>query len=223
MTPPRRTALPGGVEALWTGRSQGDLGLTAGAGVDDRRRAVVDRPWSYLRQVHGAGCVVVTQAGEPRGADGDALVTARPDAALAVFTADCAPVALASPDGVFAAVHAGWRGLAAGVLEAAVDAMRTLGAADIVAALGPCIRPECYEFSPTDLDMVAARLGDEVRADTASGRAALDLPRAVAASVEAAGARLHSDAGVCTSCSAEHYSHRARAETERQAMAVWRP
>ena len=98
-------------------------------------------------------------------------MSATPGCALAVLTADCAPVALASPEGVFGVAHAGWRGLVAGVLERTVDAMRALGATEIGAVLGPCIRAECYEFGPADLDRVAARLGDGVRATTAVGRA----------------------------------------------------
>ena len=215
--------LPGGVAVAWTGAAEGDLGRGAGAGVDRRRRAVVDRPWSWLHQVHGARCLVADRPGVPAGADGDALVSDRPDVVLAVFTADCAPLALASPEGVMAAVHGGWRGLLAGVVAAAADAMRERGAADIVAALGPCIHAECYEFSPADLDTVAAALGDEVRAGTADGRPALDLPAAVRAAVAAAGARLVADLDVCTACSAGHYSHRARRQAERQAVAVWRP
>ena len=79
--------------------------------------------------------------------------------ALAILTADCASVALGSAEGVFGAVHAGWRGLLAGVVEATVAAMRARGAGDVVGALGPCIHPECYEFSDADLDAVAAAYG----------------------------------------------------------------
>jgi YfiH family protein len=154
---------------------------------------------------------------------GDALVTADADAALAVLTADCAPIALASDEGVIGVVHAGWRGLVAGVVDRGVDAMRALGATDVVAALGPCIHAECYEFSEVDLDAVARELGDGVRALTSAGRPALDVPAAVRVSLAQAGARLVHDVDVCTSCSAEHYSHRARRELERQAVVVWRP
>jgi YfiH family protein len=221
----------GAAEVRFTGRTEGDLGH-AGAWVElhevdsvvaARRRAVIDRPWSWLRQVHGAEVRVVDGPGKCAGEVGDALVTADGDAALAVLTADCAPIALASEEGVIAAVHAGWRGLVAGVVEAAVRAVRDLGATDVVAALGPCIHAECYEFSDADLDVVAAALGDGVRGVTSGGRPALDVPAAVRVALARAGARLVHDADVCTSCSTEHYSHRARAERERQAVVVWRP
>lgn len=214
-------------EVRFTGRAEGDLGAPAGGApsptVDARRRAVVDRPWTWLHQVHGGRVVVVDHPGHRAGEEADAAVTAAPGAALAVFTADCAPVALASPEGVIGAVHAGWRGLVAAVLERAADAMRTLGASRIEAALGPCIHPECYAFAPTDLDRLAQRLGDGVRATTATA-VALDLPAAVRGAVARAGAVLVHDEGVCTSCAGDRYfSHRARREPERQVMVLWRP
>jgi YfiH family protein len=68
---------------------------------------------------------------------------------LAVRVADCAPVLLASRDGrIVAAVHAGWRGVVAGVVPAAIEAMRGLGAAEIVAAVGPCIGQDAFEVGP---------------------------------------------------------------------------
>ena len=221
----------GSAEVRFTGRTEGDLGH-AGAwvevhevdeGVAARRRAVVDRPWSWLRQVHGAEVRVVDGPGKCAGDVGDGLVSADPGAALAVLTADCAPIALASDEGVIGVVHAGWRGLVAGVVDKGVGAMRDLGATDVVAALGPCIHAECYEFSGADLDAVARQLGDGVRGVTSEGRPALDVPAAVRAALERAGARLVHDVDVCTACSTEHYSHRARRELERQAVVVWRP
>jgi hypothetical protein len=192
-----------------------------GSELERRRRALVDRPWSWVTQVHGAGVVVVRDPDQEGGAEGDALVSDHPGACLAVFTADCAPIALASPEGVVGAVHAGWRGLVAGVVDSAAAAMRALGASRVEAALGPCIHPECYEFSPRDLDQVAARLGPAVRARTATGRPALDLPEAVRASLRAADAELVADEDICTACSPAHFSYRARGERQRMALVVW--
>lgn len=214
----------------WTGRAEGDLGIggrhtgSVDPVVADRRAAVLDRPWSWLHQVHGSRVVVVDRAGGGAGEDADALVTTAPDAALAIFTADCAPVALASGEGVIGAVHAGWRGIVGGVLEGAVEAMRRLGATGIEGALGPCIHAECYEFGADDLDAVAARLGDGVRSSTAAGRPSLDVPAAVAAALDRVGVPLvHTDPG-CTACHGDRwYSHRARGDVERQAMVVWLP
>lgn len=191
--------------------------------VERRRRAVLDRPWSWLRQVHGDRVIVVRAPGEGAGEAADAAVSASPDVALAVLTADCAPVALASPEGVLGAVHAGWRGLMAGVLERSVESMRALGATDIGAVLGPCIHPECYEFSEADLERVAARLGDGVRSHTATGAPALDLRAGVRSCLAATGVTALADLGCCTACSPDHYSHRARGDRQRQGLVVWRP
>jgi hypothetical protein len=141
---------------------------------------------------------------------------------LTVFTADCAPIALASPEGLFGAVHAGWRGLTTGVVGSAAQAMRALGASRIEAALGPCIHPECYEFSPADLDRAAVRFGSTVRGVTTTGRPALDLPEAVRVSLRAADVELVADEDICTACSPEHFSYRARGERQRMALVVWR-
>ena len=174
--------------------------------------------------MHGASVVVVDQRTPADGVgEADALITTDRDVAVAVRIADCAPVALAA-DGVAAMVHAGWRGLVAGVLDETVKAMRDLGATSIEAALGPCVHPECYEFGPDDLDTVAARFGERVRSRSATGAPALDMPAAVRAALEALGVRLAHDAAVCTACDAGAYwSHRARGEAQRQAGVVWLP
>ena len=210
---------------VFTDRSHGDFAVGPGDPTDavvTRRRRVVDLPWSWLHQVHGGAVAVVAWPGGRAGEDGDALVTAVPGAVLAVQVADCAPVALTSPEGVVAAVHAGWRGVEAGVVERAVDTMRSLGARDITAVLGPCIRAECYEFGRDDLDRLATRLGRSIEGRTASGRPALDLPAAVRVALDRAGVAALDDTGVCTACSPDHFSHRARGDTSRHVLAVWR-
>ena len=153
---------------------------------------------------------------------GDGLVADVPGVDLAVLTADCAPIALASPEGLAAAVHAGWRGLLLGVVAAAAAALRSRGATEVVGALGPCIHAECYEFGPADLDAVAAAFGDGVRGRAAGGGPALDLPAAVAAALAGAGVDQVPGADACTSCSpVPYFSHRARADEGRLALLVW--
>ena len=170
--------------------------------------------WVSLHQVHGADVHPADVAGMTcRGAAGapapkaDAAVSAVPGAVLSVLTADCGPVALVAP-GVVAAVHAGWRGIVAGILEAAVTEVRRRSSGPIRAVLGPCIHPECYEFSGHDLDPIAARFGPEVAGRTSDGALALDLPRAVRLALTGAGVTDLTDVGVCTACSADHFSHR---------------
>lgn len=210
-----------GAEVRWTGRHDGDF-ASPDPGVP--WSGLVDMPVCRVRQVHGDRVVVVERPGDGAGEEGDALVTRAPDLALAVVSADCAPIALSSPEGVVAAVHAGWRGLRAGIVERAVEVMRAHGATEVHAALGPCIRVECCEFGPAELDEVATALGAAVRGTATSGAPALDVPAAVSAALARAGAALVHDEGECTSCRADRYfSFRGRRDHGRQAMVVWRP
>lgn len=221
----------GGARVRFTGRAEGDLGHGgAWVAVEDvdpavaaRRRAVLDVPWSWVRQVHGDAVVVVDRPGGGAGETGDAVVAAAPGPALAILTADCAPIAMVADNGVYAAVHAGWKGLQAGVLQRAADTMRAMGAESIAAVLGPCIHAECYEFSEADLAPLAAALGDGVRGVTASGAPALDVPAAVRAVLADAGVELVGDVDICTACSPDHYSYRAAGDMARQSLIVHRP
>ena len=210
--------------AWWTTRADGDLravgpGQTVPAALPTHARL------RRLRQVHGAEVVVVGDgvADTEMALPGDALVSKGSGDVLAVLTADCAAVALASPDGVQAAVHVGWRGLLAGVVEQAVSTMTALGADDVEAGLGPCIGPCCYEFAGPALDDIARRYGPAVRGRTRTGAPALDLGVAVRAALSGTGARLVVDDARCTGCSADAWSFRVRGDEARQALFVWRP
>ncbi|MFN8017882.1 MAG: laccase domain-containing protein [Acidimicrobiales bacterium] len=208
------------VSVRWTTKADGDLAVGGDPAVLARRRAAVaPGPWTWLRQVHGAGVVRVAAPGEHAGAEADAAVTATPGAPIAVHTADCVPVLLLG-DGAVGVVHAGWRGLAAGVIEAACAAMAALGAPATSVTCGPHIRARCYEFGAADLDAVAAACGDVVRSTTAWGTPALDLTAGVQATCDRLELPLH-DTGHCTACSPVHHSHRARGEAGRQALVAW--
>lgn len=207
------------VHWAWTSRADGDFAgdpRLAPMGV----LADAPRPWTWLHQVHGAQVVTVTQPGEHAGTDADAAVTATPGCSLVVRTADCAPIVLEGQRGV-GLVHAGWRGLVAGVVDAAVDALRALDGGPLRAHLGPCIRAGCYEFGEPELAEVSRRFGGEVTATTTWGTPALDLPAAVRSALRAAGAPLVSDDAGCTACDRRWYSYRARGETERMATVAW--
>ena len=218
----------GPASVRFTGRRDGDMGhggeyvFEVKPPVAARRRAVVDLPWTWLRQVHGSDVVHVRSPGDCAGSRADAAVTDSPGCALAVLVADCAPVALASTEGVVGVAHAGWMGLMAGVLERTVERMRDLGATEVRAVLGPCIRPGCYEFGAEPLDRLAARLGEGVRGVTAMGTPALDVPRAVRAALAGVGVAEVADTGRCTACDPGYFSWRARREPERQAVVAWR-
>jgi YfiH family protein len=185
-------------------------------------RAADPATWTCLRQVHGSRVVVATADPPATEPVGDALVATDPGAVLAILTADCGPVALVSP-GAVGAIHAGWRGIAAGVMEKGALRVTELGGGRPRAVLGPCVRPCCYEFSPTDLDLLVARLGPGVAASTAQGRPALDLPAAIAAALARAGVDEVDDVGVCTACSPVHFSHRREGPTGLQVMLVAGP
>jgi copper oxidase (laccase) domain-containing protein len=147
----------------------------------------------------------------------DAAVTAVRGLPLVVQTADCAPVALASDDAL-GVVHAGWPGLLAGVIEAAVARMRAIGHGVIRAALGPCVHADDYEFGRADLDRMVAALGPSVEARTRHGAPALDLPEAVRCALARAGVDDLTDVGVCTFASPDHFSYRRDGVTGRQAL-----
>jgi YfiH family protein len=114
-----------------------------------------------LTQVHGIHVVTATRAWAPgEGERADAMVTERRELALGIITADCAPVLFAdSAGGVVGAAHAGWRGAVAGVLEATLAAMASLGASapEITAVVGPCIAQDSYEVGPDLRDAVLIR------------------------------------------------------------------
>ena len=208
---------------MLSGSADGDLGPLSASrpeALETRRQALVAGRWRWLRQAHGGGVVVLGPEEPCAGRAGDALVSKVPCDPLAVFAADCALVALASPEGLVAAVHVGWRSLLAGVLESAAAVMGSLGATDLEAVLGACIGPECYEFGESDLEALESAYGASVRSRTAKGTAALDLRAGVHRALEAASIRVVAEDGRCTACDPALYSWRGRAETARHALVV---
>ena len=169
-----------------------------------------------LMQVHGTDVVRVTAAwsvGE--GPRADAMVTDRPDIALGIITADCAPVLFADPAaGVVGAAHAGWRGAVAGVLEATLAAMASLGAREIAAVIGPCIHQPSYEVGADLRDAVLARTADGMRffaPGVRDDRWQFDLPGYCAARLSAAGAAVIDCVGIDTlTDDMRFFSHRRR-------------
>ena len=170
------------------------------------------------KQVHGIAVMTVSAAWPAgQGPEADGLVTNRPGLALGVITADCAPVLLHDAQaGVVGAVHAGWRGAAAGVLEQAVAAMMALGASagGIAAVVGPCIAQASYEVGPDLRDAVVASLaeaGGFFAAGRPPDRWQFDLPGYCLARLRAAGILRAQTLGMDTCADAERFfSHRRR-------------
>jgi YfiH family protein len=152
------------------------------------------RPLVRVHQVHG-GKVVAVQAGEEFdvATEADALVTRDPARTLSVRIADCAPVLLASGDGrTVAAVHAGWRGVIAGVVIEAIQAMRLLnvdtGAESIIAAIGPCIGFDAFEVGPEVLEEFTKVFGHSAPISRRpDGKGTVDLREAIRSQLLAAG------------------------------------
>jgi len=210
-------------ESLNLGRLTGD----DGAHVDENRlriAAAVGLPrerFIYGRQVHGA---TVRRASEPPGparpaVEEDGQATALDDAAALVFVADCLPVMLVS-DGAVAALHGGWRGLAAGIVAEGVAALREVGGrGPVTAAIGAGARGCCYEVTEDVQDAFAGVPGAR------AGERNLDLPAIARHRLGDAGVETVHDTGLCTICAGGDlfYSHRRdKGVTGRQAGIVWR-
>jgi YfiH family protein len=198
-------ALPG-ARVVFTDREQGDVREAAGLTTVE---ALAGRVLARGTQVHGTAVRRVAAALEVEEADGQA--TAREDVAVMVQVADCLPVAVAGPGGV-AMLHAGWRGLAAGVLEEGVRALREVGAAGPLAAvIGPGARGCCYE------------VGDEVREAFGLTTRRVDLATIAARRLAAAGVEQIEDVCRCTICDERYFSYRREgAAAGRQAGVAWR-
>lgn len=187
------------------------------------RSALGLRATVTVHQVHGTEVVLVdrdllgswhdgSELGDavPGGSPlrvADALVTTEPLVGLCVRVADCVPVLLSDATAhVVGAAHAGRVGLATGVLEATVAAMRRLGAASIVAHVGPAVCGSCYEVPEAMRAEVAAAV-PETWAVSSWGTPALDLPAGTTAVLERLDCRVVA-AGACTRESPDLHSHR---------------
>ncbi|MDO4904833.1 MAG: peptidoglycan editing factor PgeF [Lautropia sp.] len=220
----------GGVSrGVWAGTPSRADGLNLGSNCGDdpghvaqNRQRIADfigQPVSWLAQVHGRQVFDLDVQEHPlrsvqAAAEADAQVCSRPGIALAVLVADCLPVLLADRQGrVIGAAHAGWRGLAGGVLEATVQRMCShADVDDLVAWLGPCIGPAAFEVGDDVLD---AFLASDAGARTAfrpgaePGKWWADLPLLARRRLSASGVGRIIDSHACT-CSdpTRFYSYR---------------
>jgi polyphenol oxidase len=177
---------------------------------------------TWLRQVHGTRVVDAAKAGDRPEAD--AAVARAPGVVCAVQAADCLPVLLADEAGtVVGAAHAGWRGLAAGVIEAAIDAMQAPGER-LIAWLGPAIGPAHYEVGAEVRDAFLARDLAAAAAFQANraGHWLLDLYAVARQRLAARGVLRVHGGGFCTFSDAARFPSWRRDRTrERIAAFVW--
>lgn len=173
-----------------------------------RRHGIPDR-WAMAHQVHGA--VVVEAAAPGVHGEADAIVSETAGLAVAVLTADCVGVVIGAP-GAVAVAHAGWRGVAAGVVDSARIRLERLGHTPTHAWMGPAIGPCCFEVGPE----VVAALGHRVT--TRAGSVGVDLHGATADQLQ--GLDVTADTR-CTMCSGVFHSHRGSGTDARQATVAW--
>ncbi len=172
-----------------------------------------------LRQVHGADVVVADGPWPGLPPEADAVVTRQPDLPLLVLVADCTPLLLADPvAGVIGAVHAGRPGLLAGIVPAAVHAMRDLGAEDIVAAVGPSVCGRCYEVPEPMRADAAARIPVSATVSW-TGTPAIDIAAGAVAQLASEGIPMTWIPG-CTREDPRLYSYRRNERTGRFAGVV---
>ena len=217
------TRLGGVSQGAFAGLNVGSLVGDAPAAVEANHVALFQafgvRPGRVVtaRQVHGDHVAV---AGAAEGGTTlpatDALITREPGTALLLRFADCLPLLLCDlQHSAIGLVHAGWRGVVAGVVPRAVTALQqNFGChpSDLWAGLGPCIRVCCYEVGSELAEPVRQAFGvcDDLLLEQAGGKWRFDLPAAVRRQLLAAGVQRIEDSGLCTSCRTdEFYSHRA--------------
>jgi len=223
-----------GATALFTGREGGcsappwdsfNLGDHVGdeqESVEGNRLAVIRETGIVallgMEQVHGTEVVFVGapppgRAGFVKAPGCDGLATDVRNLGLMALAADCVPIAIAGP-GIVGVVHAGWRGIAAGVVDNAVGSLVARSTGPLEAAIGPSARGCCYEVSA---DVLAALGLDDPR-----GRALIDLQQQVAKRLEDLRVAVVGRVERCTICDPALFSHRAGGpRTGRQGVIAW--
>ena len=228
---------PANVHAFTTTRNGGfsegpwaSLNLGSSCG-DDRRHVENNRRLlsgllpsepRWLRQVHGANVVGWDKANAPK-TEADAIVSNHAGQVCAVLTADCLPVLFCNRHGThIAAAHAGWRGLAAGVLEATVLAMQC-EPADLLVWLGPAIGPRVFEVGKDVFDaFTTVNTGNSMAFKPHRDRWLADIYQLAAMALTRMGVSQVSGGSYCTF--EEHgrfFSYRRDGETGRMASVVW--
>lgn len=187
----------------------------------ERNRALVTSvlpaPACWLRQVHGADVIHLDEWSP--GVSADAAWTDRPGQVSAILTADCLPILIAEPGGqCVAAIHAGWRGLAAGVIPACIAALPTRPEA-LVAWIGPRICRHHYEVDAAVRD--AFDIATDAFTPTRPGHWLADLPEIARKQLHRTGLETVMDSALCTAGDNRFFSYRRDGRTGRMATLVW--
>lgn len=210
---------PRQVRALVTTRPFGDLKEESSR---KKLRALLPADPRWLKQVHGVGVIDAARCAGP--VEADASFAMQKNVVCAVMAADCMPVLLADERGeAVGAVHAGWRGLCAGVIESTVAAIG-LPAPRLIAWLGPAIGPRAYEVGEEVRDAFLEADAGAARAFAAHrpGRWLLDLYAVARQRLQALGVKRVSGGGFCTATdAARFYSFRRDRAPQRMAAAIW--
>jgi len=178
----------------------------------------------WLRQVHGVAVHDADGSRSSQAPEADAAVTTRRDQVLAVLTADCLPVVIADDAShALCVAHAGWRGLAAGVLETAVMAVRERAGPDasLQAWLGPAIGPSAFEVGEDVREAFPDMPQAFVRHVSTPGKWWCDLPRLAQMRLERAGVVTILQSGLCTVSDDRFFSYRRDGVTGRFATLAW--
>lgn len=227
---------PTGVKACVTTRAGGVSlapfdSLNLGDHVDDSPQAVAEnrrrltdhffiQP-AWLQQVHG---IVVAEADPGCVVTADASWTATPGIACAAMTADCLPVLFCDRAGTrVAAAHAGWRGLAAGVLEATLDNL-AVPPAEVLVWLGPAIGPQAFEVGPEVREVFIQQMPEAAKAFVPSlnaGKFMADIYELARLRLAARGVTAVYGGGFCTVTDPRFFSYRRSPRTGRFASLVW--
>ena len=191
--------------------------------LENRRRltaAFAIQP-AWLRQVHG---VVVVEADPGRIAEADGSWTGTPGIACTAMTADCLPALFCNKSGTrVAAAHAGWRGLAAGVLEAAADSLDA-APADVLVWLGPAIGPKVFEVGPEVREAFMQQHPQTAQAFVPShnpGKFLADIYQLARLRLAARGITAVYGGGLCTVTDPRFFSYRRSPRTGRFASLIW--
>lgn len=200
------------------------VGDDPAAVAENRRRLRAHLPGEplWLNQVHGSA--VVDAAASAPGVDADAAFAREKHVVCVVQTADCLPILLCNEDGTaVAAVHGGWRGLAAGVIEAALQALPT-PPEKLLAWLGPAIGPQAFEVGPEVREVFVAHAPDAAQAFAArgTGKWLADLYLLARQRLRDSGVARVYGGGCCTFGEATRfYSFRRDGATGRMAALIW--